>query len=120
MHDIINERAPINMSSFFTTISESHNYNTRSAVRGNLYQTKSRLHITQKSFANAGVKIWNALSISLRSLNKHSFTTRCKIILINTMMLVMITLILPKYCKQFRGLNVIRQYCFCFQYFLPI
>jgi hypothetical protein len=73
----LNERAPINMSSFFTTISESHNYNTRSAVRGNLYQTKSRLHITQKSFANA---------ISLRWLNKHSFTTRCKIILINTMM----------------------------------
>jgi hypothetical protein len=86
MHHIINERAPINMSSFFTTISESRNYNTRSAVRGNLYQTKSRLHITQKSFANAGVKVWNALSISLRSSNKHSFTSSCKIILINTMM----------------------------------
>ena len=121
MHDIINERAPINMSSFFTTISESHNYNTRSAVRGNLYQPKSRLHITEKSFASVGVKVWNALPISLRLLNKHSFTTRCKIILINTMItLVMITLISLKYCKQFRGLNVIRQFCFSFQYFLPI
>ena len=61
-------------------------YNTRSAVRGNLYQPKSRLHITEKSFASVGVKVWNALPISLRLLNKHSFTTRCKIILINTMM----------------------------------
>jgi hypothetical protein len=34
--------------------------------------------------------------------------------------LVMIMLISPKYCKQFQGLNVIRQFCFCFQQFLPI
>ena len=56
-------------------IGQFHNYNTRSAARKNLYQPQTRLNISYKSFSSIGVKVWNSLSPSIRSL---SIFFKCK------------------------------------------
>ena len=53
-----------------------------SAARGNLYP-RSRLHIKTKSFSTTGVKVWNCLPPSIRTLSKSRFTKKCKSILVN-------------------------------------
>ena len=57
MHDVINNKSPINISSLFTSVTEVHNYNYRSAARGNFYQPRSRLNVQAKSFCTTGVNV---------------------------------------------------------------
>ena len=81
MHNIINNESPVNFASLFNSIADTHNYSTRSAVRGNLYLPSSRLNARAKSFSRIGVKVWNSLPPSVRRLSKSSFSKGFKSIL---------------------------------------
>ena len=98
MHDIINNNSPLNIADLFTEISDVHNYNTRSAARKNLYQPQTRLNISYKSFSSIGVKVWNSLSPSIRSLSKSLFKKKC---------IVMIMLMLPILCRHYQSSNFV-------------
>ena len=78
MHDVMNNKSPVNITTLFTSIADTHKYNTRSAARHDLYQPFSRLNILAKSFSRIGVKIWNCLSSSIRELSKPCFSKQCK------------------------------------------
>ena len=67
-------------------IGQFHNYNTRSAARKNLYQPQTRLNISYKSFSSIGVKVWNSLSPSIRSLSKSLFKKKCKHLFVKSLL----------------------------------
>jgi hypothetical protein len=77
MHNIINNESPVNIASLFNSIADTHNYSTRSAARGNLYLSSSRLNARDKSFSRIGLKVWNSLPPSVRRLSKSSFSKGC-------------------------------------------
>ena len=85
MHDIINGKSPLNITELFTKIDAIHNYDTRSASRNNLYQFHSKLSIALKTFSSTGVKVWNSLPSSMRSLSKSLFKNKCKSLLMETL-----------------------------------
>ena len=78
MHDIVNGKSPLHITTLFTNVCDVHSYNTRAAARKNLYQPRARLNITSKSLSTMGVKIWNCLPLSIRNLSKSTFKKKCK------------------------------------------
>ena len=50
MHDINNDKAPVNMSNLFQKTSNIQSYNTRSSTSGKFYVKSSRLEIQNNSF----------------------------------------------------------------------
>ena len=61
MHDINNDKAPVNMSNSFQKTPSIHSYNTRSSTSGKFYVKSSRLEIQNDSFSRLGVKLWNKI-----------------------------------------------------------
>ena len=54
MHDINNNKAPVNMSNLFQKTSNIHSYNTRSSTSGKFYIKSSRLTKQYKTTLSLG------------------------------------------------------------------
>ena len=67
-----------------TLLTKTHNYNTRSSSNLNYYQTFQRLNLGLQSFLTQGIKFWNKLSISIKSLPIHLFKKKLRQYLINS------------------------------------
>ena len=73
MHDINNNKAPVNMSNLFQKTSNILSYNTRSSTSGKFYVKSSRLEIQNSSFSRVGVKLWNKIPSYITNLPKKAF-----------------------------------------------
>ena len=72
-----NRTGKINMPQQLHTISEIHNYNTRSS--NNYYIPKVRLDVTQKSYSYCGPMVWNNIPLDIRSvLNEATFKQKLR------------------------------------------
>lgn len=78
MHDVINEKAPQNLCKLFTSISETHSYNTRSSADKKLYTQASRINIQLNSFSRVGVRLWNSIPLLIRNKSKNLFKKEIK------------------------------------------
>ena len=61
MHDVNNNKTPLNILKFFQKLSVVHSYNTRSSISGKFYVQSSRLEIRKRSFSRFGRKLWNEI-----------------------------------------------------------
>ena len=73
MHDINNNKAPVNMSNLFQKTSNIHSYNTRSSTSGKFYVKSFRLQIQNNSFSRLGVKLWYKIPSHITNLAKKAF-----------------------------------------------
>ena len=73
MHDINNDKAPVNMLNLFQKTSNIHSYNTRSSSSGKFYVKNLRLEIQNNSFSRFGVKLWNKIQSYISDLPKKAF-----------------------------------------------
>ena len=78
MYDVVNQNAPPSLCKLFTSISNIHSYNTRSSRCQNLYTQYSRTNLQKNSFSRTGVRLWNQIPNSIRSLSKSSFKKKLK------------------------------------------
>ena len=69
MHDINDNKAPVNMSNLLQKTSNIHSYNTRSSTSGKFYVKSSRLEIQNK----IGVKLWNKIPSYITNIPKKAF-----------------------------------------------
>ena len=71
MHKFKNHLLPTNFNVFFTSIKETHNYNTRLSSRMTYALPKTRTNYRIFNIRYPGAKIWNAIrdNIKLLSLN---------------------------------------------------
>lgn len=81
MHDVANDRAPLNIMNLFRRISTIHQHNTRSASSKQFYLETHRLEIQRNSFSVVGAKIWNRIPISCSELHKHAFKVKLQSLL---------------------------------------
>ena len=70
MHDINNNKAPVNMSNLFQKTSYIHSYNTRSSTSGKFYVKNSRIEIQNSSFSRLGVKLWNISNLPKKAFKR--------------------------------------------------
>ena len=74
VHDVFNNKAPRNISSLFTLVSDAHLYNTRFSQASTFAIQNSRTHEQRiKSFSCSVAKAWNCIPLSIRSLSKQKF-----------------------------------------------
>ena len=73
MHDINNDKAPVNMLNLFQKTSNIHSYNTRSSTSGKFYVKKNEIEIQNNSFSQFGVKLWNKIQSYISDLPKKAF-----------------------------------------------
>ena len=67
-HECVNNIVPIHFRDYFTQISESHQYNTRSASRGDLFLVrKNTVQYGLCSICFDGVKSWNTIPSDIRN-----------------------------------------------------
>ncbi len=72
-----NNLAPQYLVDHFNNIGESHNYNTRSSIRGDIKLATLSNNQLMRTFKYNGAKLWNVLDISVRgkpSLNSFKGT----------------------------------------------
>jgi hypothetical protein len=50
MHDIVNGKSPLHITTLFTNVCDVHSYNTRGAARKNVYQPRARLKVAPYSY----------------------------------------------------------------------
>ena len=66
--ECVNDIAPIHFRDYFTQISEFHQYNTRSASRGDLFLVrKNTVQYGLHSICFNGVKSWNTVPSEIRN-----------------------------------------------------
>ena len=78
MYDVYSEKAPVNICKLFSYVDEYHSYNTRASANKNMYCQYSRLNIQHNSFSRFGVRLWNSIPQSTKSLSKKSFKKKIK------------------------------------------
>ena len=80
VHDIFNNQAPDNLNCLFlcSSLEDVHRYTTRSKSNKCIYVDGVRTESCKRSFHFIGIKIWNSLPASIKSLNKFKFKTRIK------------------------------------------
>ena len=61
IHDITNNKAPVNMSNLFQKTSYIHSYNTRSPTSETFYVKSFRLKTQNSSLSRLGVKLWSKI-----------------------------------------------------------
>ncbi len=61
-----NNLAPQSLVDHFNNISESHDYNTRSIIRGDIKLANPSNNQLMRTFKYNGAKLWNALAISVK------------------------------------------------------
>ena len=67
-YECVNNIAPIHFRDYFTQISELHQYNTRSASRGDLFLVrKNTVQYGLRSICFNGVKSWNTIPSDIRN-----------------------------------------------------
>ena len=68
VYECVNSIAPIHFRDYFTQISEFHQYNTRSASRGDLVVArKNTVQYGLRSICFNGVKSWNTIPSDIRN-----------------------------------------------------
>ena len=73
MHQYFDDKLPMAFTEFFTKQSNIHSYSTRSASSGSFHVPRYSSSRTQKSIKYIGVKLWNALPNTIRSLAYCTF-----------------------------------------------
>ena len=67
-YECVNNIAPIHFRDYFTQISEFHQYNTRSASRGDLFLVRrNTMQYGLRSICFNGVKSWNTIPSNIRN-----------------------------------------------------
>ena len=78
MHDINNNKAPLNILKLFKKTSSVHSYSTRSSTSKNFYVHSTRLEVHKRSLSQFGVKLWNEIPRGIRDLPKKVFKGEIK------------------------------------------
>ena len=73
-----NQLFPTNFNVFFTSIKETHNYNTRLSSRMTYALPKTRTNYGIFSIRYQGTKIWNAISDNIKLLSLKQFKKKLK------------------------------------------
>ena len=107
MHDINNNKAPVNMSNLFRNTSNIHSYNTRSSMSGKFYVKSSRLEIQNISFPPLGVKQWNKITSSITNLPKKAFKRVLRKLLFDILEMEGDYIEIPLIIKKTRVLNTL-------------
>ena len=78
MYKFKNQLLPTNFNVFFTSIKETHNYNTRLSSRMTYAQPKTRTNYGIFNIRYQGAKIWNAISDNIKLLSLKQFKKKLK------------------------------------------
>ena len=73
-----NQLLPTNFNVFFTSIKETHNYNTRLSSRLTYALPKTRTNYGIFNIRYQGAKIWNAISDNIKLLSLKQFKKKLK------------------------------------------
>ena len=73
-----NDKLPSNIDGIFNPVQNQHNYGTRSIAKENLYAPRMKLHDGYSSLNYIGVKIWNEIPATVKSLSQHAFSRQHK------------------------------------------
>ena len=78
MYKFKNQLLPTNFNVFFTSIKETHNYNTRLSSRMTYALPKTRTNYGIFNITYQGAKIWNAISDNIKLLSLKQFEKKLK------------------------------------------
>ena len=78
MYKFKNQLLPTNFNVFFTSIKETHNYNTRLSSRMTYALPKTRTNYGIFNIRYQGAKIWNAISDNIKLLSLKQFKKKLK------------------------------------------
>ena len=83
MHDISHGSAPSPLRALFLKSNEVHQYNTRSAAKGNFFQKDAKLEIQKRSFSRFGTLVWNNIAPALRDKPKTVYRKTIRDLMFN-------------------------------------
>ena len=72
-----------NFDGIFNSVQNQHNYGTRSIAKKNLYVPRMQLHDDYSSLNYIGVKIWNKIPVTIKSLSQYAFSKQYKNLLLH-------------------------------------
>ena len=78
MHKFKNQLLATNFNVFFTSIKETHNYNTRLSSRMTYALHKTRINYGIFNIRYQGAKIWNAIRDNIKLLSLKQFKKKLK------------------------------------------
>ena len=85
MHAYHNGKISNNFDDSFISAKNQHNYGTRSIAKNNLYVPRKKLQDYYSSLNYVGVRSWNKIPVTAKSLSQHVFPKQYKkFCLINT------------------------------------
>ena len=78
MYSFYHQILPENFNYFFSSVSNYHNYHTKSVTKNNFFIPRMNTRYGQTACSHTGAKLWNNISPNLKLLPTYSFSKPLK------------------------------------------